>query len=306
MKRLPLIIDADPGIDDALALFLAFSNPKKIEIKLITSALGNMKKEIVLKNCLYLVEKFSPYHIPVAGKPSEALSQSGVQKYNEYYKEIGGNYALGLNEPKGVKQKPIKDEAVEAIYKTLIASNEKIILISLGSLSNLANLLLKHPDCKEKIKYIFAMAGSIDGKGNATAYAEFNVCFDPKSLDIVLKSGVNFILSPLHLGLETAVANEKFYSHKQKTFKDKFIYNLIKGSWEPMQEGFFGLHDPQVIYGLLHPKLYKFKKCDIKVNLSKKYYGQTLVSVNPNGKHIVQLAKSNKRISKKMFKDFYR
>lgn len=303
MKKIPVIIDTDPGIDDALALMLAFSHPNRFDIKLITTAIGNSSIAQCTKNSLFLTETFSKSKINVVKGLSKTLDKIAEK---EDATSVHGASGLGLFNTPTPKQKPTNEDVVEAIYKVLKNSKEKIVLVALGPIVNFANLLKKHPNCIEKIDYIFAMGGSVDGKGNATPYAEFNVYYDPKSLEIVLNSGVNFVLSPLHLGQKTAVANEKFYAHKKETFKEQLIEQMIRGSYEPTQEGFFGLHDPQVIYGLIHPRLYEFKRCDISVSLDEKTYGQTFVKLNPKGKHKVQLAKDYAKISEMMFKDFYK
>ena len=302
-KKIPIIVDCEPGIDDALALMLAFSNPKKIDVKLITSSVGNLALEKTTRNILFLVETFSPYKVDVA--KGEEGKLDGIENKPDAI-DVHGKSGLGMFEPSKPSLKAIRKKAIKAMYDTLMQSDEKVVIVALGPMINVSKLLLEHPDCKEKIKCVFAMVGSIDGVGNVTPYAEFNAYHDPVALDIVIKSGVPFVMSPLHLGQKTAVANEKFYSHRRKTFKEDFIYQMIKGSFEPTQEGFFGLHDPQVVYGLLHPELYTFKRCDISVCLKKRKYAQTFVVENPNGSCFVQEAKSYKKVSKRMFKDFYR
>ena len=303
MKKIPVIIDADPGIDDALALLLAFSNPKKIDVKLVTSAIGNKSVSSCTRNILFLVERFAPYKIDVARGEGQTFDDVEFKDDATY---VHGRYGLGNFKAPEPTQEPIEGEVEDVMYNKLMESEEKLAILALGPTINIARLLEKHPDCKEKISFIFVMGSSMDGVGNVTRYAEFNVYQDPRAFQMVLDSGVPTIISPLHLGRETAIKDEVYFKHKRKTFKEHFIYELIKGSYEPTQPGAFGLHDPQVVYGILRPKLYEFKKCDITVSQNLETYGQTFITLNPNGKHYVQLAKNNKRISKKMFKDFYK
>ncbi len=302
-KRIPLIIDADPGIDDAAALLLAFANPKKFDIKLITSAVGNKSLALSVKNTLYLVENFAPYEIPVARGVNKTYDDK--EEKNDA-SDIHGKWGLGKVKPLKTKQKPLKGEVSDIIYEKLKQSEEKVVIVALGPTINIAGLLKNHPDCKEKIDYIFVMGASVDGSGNITPYAEFNVYYDPKAFDILLNSGVKIIVSPLHLARESANSDEKYLNHKQKTKKDKLIHDLIAGSFEPSQPGYFCLHDAYTIHGLLRPSLYRFEKCDISVSLKKKNYGQTFITLNPEGKHYVQLAKNNNKIRRKMFKDMYK
>lgn len=302
-RRIPVIIDADPGIDDSLALLLAFSNPKKIEVKLLTSAIGNKPIALCTKNSLFLVENFASYKIDVVRGVDEPFD--GI-KSKQDATDVHGKYGLGNFKAPTPKIKAKKCNVEDAMYKKLIESKEKIVLVAMGPTINFAKLLKKYPDCKDKIECIFIMGASMDGTGNITPYAEFNIYQDPKSFKMILDSGVKTIVSPMHLGRETAIPDEAYLNHRRKTFKEQFIYELMKGSFEPSQPGRFALHDPQVIFGLLEPKLYEFKPCDITVSLKKSTYGQTFITPNPEGNHLVQLAKNNKKISKKMFKAFYK
>ena len=130
--------------------------------------------------------------------------------------------------------------------------------------------------------------------------------FDPKAFAEVLESGVPIILSPLHLGLDHALPNERYYSIHKKRFKEYFIEKMIRGSYEPLLHDHFALHDAHVILGLLYPSLYKFKKCDINISLEKENFGQTSVSLNLFGKHKVQLAKNSELIKEKLFSEIYK
>lgn len=302
-KKIPLIIDADPGIDDAFALLLAFANPKKFDIKLITSAIGNKAISLSTKNTLYMVETFAPYDIPVAR--GEDKTYDDIEERNDA-SEIQGKWGLGNFKAPTPNKKPLRGEVADILYKTIMESEDKVVLVGMGPFVNFARLLELHPDVKEKIECIFAMGASMDGTGNVSRYAEFNVYHDPKSFDIVLNSGVKLIISPLHLARETANDDKKYLKHRQKTQKEKFIHELIAGSFEPCQPGYFCLHDAYTIHGLLRPNLYRFEKCDITVSQYLETYGQTFITPNPDGKYYVQLAKNKNRIRRAMFKDNYK
>ena len=302
-KRLPIIIDADPGIDDAFALLLAFANPKRFDIKLITAAVGNKSLALSVRNTLFLVDKFAPYEIPVAR--GEDHTYDDKEEKNDA-SEVHGKWGLGDFRAPTPKKKHLRGDVADIMYEKIMECEEKVVLVGLGPFTNYAKLLEKHPDCKSKIAYIFAMGASVDGKGNVTKYAEFNIHHDPVAFDMALKSGVKIIISPLHLARETANDDRKYTKHKAKTDKEKFIYDLIDGSYEPSQPGFFCLHDAYTIHGLLRPKLYRFESCNITVSLEEETYGQTFIKLSPKGKHLVQLAKNNDKIRKTMFKDIYK
>ena len=304
--RYPLIIDTDPGVDDAVALIIAFQNQDVFDVRLVTTAVGNMPFEISNRNTLFLVEKFAPYHVDVAEGKKETVDKVGIKKTQKYSNKIEGISGLGNFVPPEPSQELLPDDAVEAMYKALSASKEKIIICELGSSVNIAKLVTKYPEIKDKIEYAFIMGGSIDGRGNVKPYAEFNVYHDPVAFDIMLKSGVQVVLSPLHLGLESAMEDEAYLSRPITSFKEQFIHDLIDGAFEPMQVGKFALHDTHVIMGLLNPSLYEFKNCDITVSCEKENYGQTFVTLNPKGKHKVQLAKNAAVVRDKLFEEIYR
>lgn len=301
-----IIIDTDPGIDDAFAIMIALQNTDVFDVKLITSAVGNMPLDIVTKNALFLVETFSPYHIDVARGSKNTMDGIDDKNMSEDLEKVFGKHGLGLFVPPATKQQPLQISAVEAIKNTLLSSKEKMIVFALGPSGNIAQAILDYPEIKEKIDYIFLMGGSVDGKGNATPFAEFNVYFDPVAFDIVLKSEIKVVLSPLHLGKETASRDEDFTSRKANTFKEQFIRDMIAGSFEASQVGRFALHDAHVPMGVLRPELYDFFPCDISVSLDKEHYGQTFVTKNPQGKHIVQLAKDNETVRKTLFEEIYK
>jgi len=302
-KRLPIIIDADPGIDDALAMLIAFANPKRFDIKLITAAVGNKSLALSVRNSLFLVDKFAKYDIPVAR--GEDHTYDDKEEKNDA-SDVHGKWGLGDFRAPTTKKKCLRGDVADIMYEKIMESSEKIVLVGMGPFTNFAKLLEKHPDAKSKIAYIFAMGASVDGKGNITKFAEFNVHHDPVAFDMVLKSGVKLIISPLHLARETANDDRIYTGHRAKTDKEKFIYDLFDGSYEPSQPGRFCVHDAYTIHGLLRPKLYRFEPCTITVSLKPETYGQTFIKLNPKGKFLVQLSNNKNKIRKKMYKDIYK
>ena len=302
-KRLPIIIDADPGIDDALAMLIAFANPKKLEIKLITAAVGNKSLALSVRNTLFLVDKFAPYEIPVAR--GEDKTYDDKEEKNDA-SEVHGKWGLGDFRAPTPKKKCLRGDVGDIMYEKILECKEKVVLVGMGPFTNFAHLIEKHPDVKDKIAYIFAMGASVDGKGNVTKYAEFNIHHDPVAFDMILKSGIKLVISPLHLAKETANDDHLYTGHRAKTDKEKFIYDLFDGSYEPSQPGRFCVHDAYTIHGLLRPKLYRFEPCTITVSLKPETYGQTFIKLNPKGKFVVQLSKNKDKIKKLMYKDIYK
>lgn len=295
--RKPIIIDTDPGVDDSVALLLAFGDPDKFDIKLITTTSGNVPVSVCTQNVLYLCDNFKPYNIDVA---------EGEDVYkNIEAREVHGKHGLGNVVIGETKQKKLDTPAVDAIYKVLMESKTKVILAEFGPITNYAKLLKEHPDCKDKIDFIFFMGASTNGEGNVTPYAEFNVYKNPEALLDVLKSGVKITFCPKHLGDDCIFKLTDFTEHVCERKKDEFLRDLFLGANEPWHPGCFCVYDAQVMLGLLYPELYDFKKCDITVCLEGEKRGQTFITLNENGKYTVQLAKDIELIKKIIYEELY-
>ena len=300
MKRIPIIIDADPGTDDAFAIMLALCHSDSFDVKLITTTEGNIPLDTTTKNVLYLVEAFSKSRVPVA-KGKYVTSDTVVRA-----DDVHGVGGLGDFVVPELHSSVIDSSAVEAMYSTLQSSKEKVVICALAPLSNVADLLLAHPDCVDKIDYIFTMSGSREGKGNIKPYAEFNAYFNPKALDIVLKSGVKVVMNPMELGLEIAIPNVWFYNHDRSTHKEKFIYDVVHGCHDALLSDVFVTYDILVPYCLLHPEEFEFRKCNITISLDEQNLGQTLVEWTPNGRDEIIFARDIGATIQNVFNELYK
>lgn len=191
MKKIPVIIDCDTGIDDILSLTLALSSPK-LDIRGITTVAGNQKLEYTTYNTLNALELMGHREIPLAAgmdKPLERpLHDAGY---------IHGSTGLGEYVfPHETDLKPVPQSAPRFLYELLMESEEPVTIIALAPLTNLARLLMDYPDCKKKIDRIVFMGGSIR-TGNPTPVSTFNVLVDPEAARYVLKAGVDFYMCPL-------------------------------------------------------------------------------------------------------------
>lgn len=297
MKK-QIIIDTDPGCDDAIAIIIALKNCDKFDLKLVSTVGGNISVENCTKNALFLVEKFANKIVPVAmGENSNEMAQA---------KNVHGENGLGKVKIEKLQAKYIVN-GIDAIYEKIIQSENKTVLLTLGPLTNIAHLLQKYPDCKDKIDYIFSMAGSTNGSGNITPFAEFNVYSNPEAFDYVIKSGVKIIFSPMQTGIDCIVDKSQILNRKINSEGEQIIHNIIDGAFEPGRPGEFAIFDAQVVLGLLYPELYEFKNCDVEINLNGETRGQTFMKETTKETNFkIQKPKDCEKIKQKLLEELYK
>ena len=153
-KKFKVIIDTDPGVDDAACLVYML-NDKDLDIKLITTVAGNIKIETATRNMLHLLDIFNK-DIPVAQGATKAMFRTSPYAENIHQKEGLGGYTP----PQTTSHKPFSDDAVEEIYKVLKEGDGDIVPIVLGPQTNIGLLIQKYPDIVSKIPRIIFMGGS--------------------------------------------------------------------------------------------------------------------------------------------------
>jgi purine nucleosidase/pyrimidine-specific ribonucleoside hydrolase len=182
-RPLPLIIDSDPGLDDALAIGLAVARPE-LQVLAVTTVGGNADVTRCTENALRLLHAFGADDVPVAeGAPGALLGS--VVRATEVHGESGiGNTRL---DPAPATAHP--EHAVELIARLLSEHPEPVAIAPIGPLTNIALLLRLRPDLAPRISHLCLMGGSI-GEGNTTVSAEFNIYADPEAADVVFRSGL--------------------------------------------------------------------------------------------------------------------
>ena len=190
MNKERLILDTDPGIDDALAILLLAASPE-ISLEAITVTHGNTSVEKCTRNALQLAE-LAGLQVPIARGASEPLV-----KTLSVAEETHGDGGLGYALLPLASRKPVPQHAADLIVDLVEANPGDITILAIGPLTNIALAIHRNPQIVKKIKRVVAMAGSIHFPGNATPDAEYNVFCDPEAFDIVLRSGVDLTIVPL-------------------------------------------------------------------------------------------------------------
>jgi inosine-uridine nucleoside N-ribohydrolase len=187
---LPLIIDSDPGLDDALAIGLAVARPE-VDLLAVTTVGGNADVRHCTSNALRLLHLYGASDVPVAEGSAGALFGSIVRAT-----EIHGEAGIGKTTLPPSPVAPRAEGAVELIASILREHPEPVVIAPIGPLTNIALLLRLHPELAERIGHVCLMGGSI-GEGNTTVSAEFNVYADPEAAAIVFESGLKITMMGL-------------------------------------------------------------------------------------------------------------
>jgi pyrimidine-specific ribonucleoside hydrolase len=194
----PIIIDTDPGVDDAVAIILALASPE-IELRAVTTVFGNVALDATTTNAGRVLALCDRSDIPIAAGAARPLVHAQRERAESWHGGDGlGGRAAALPAPAAA---PDTRGAVEALAAALRASMEPVTLVPIGPLTNIALLLAVHPELAGRIARIVWMGGSL-GAGNTSALAEFNAHCDPEAAHRVLtQADVPVTMVPLDLTL---------------------------------------------------------------------------------------------------------
>lgn len=258
MKKIPLIIDCDPGVDDAFAIILA-NSLEELDIKAITTVNGNVGIDLTTRNALLLADLLD-LDCTVARGAEVPLVKPLREKSNTH-----GSYGLGgcLNLfPKEIRKELSKEDAVTTIKNILMDSEEKVTIAAVGPLTNIALLLKLYPQVKEKIEVISIMGGAINN-GNVTPCSEFNFYEDPEAASIVFNSGVPLIMSGLNLTVNATLTEENLNEMKA-------IGNKLSEIAVPMISDYISkdaaIHDPCAILAITHPEMFESEDLYVQID----------------------------------------
>ena len=265
MTKQKIILDCDPGHDDAIALLLSCYSDK-LDLLAVTTASGNQTIEKTSKNALNLLNFFNKKDIPLAKGSSSPIKRK-ILTCSEIHGESGLD---GFIFPEyEEKYSPLK--GYELIIKTL-KENKDVVVITTGPMTNLALAILKDHSITKNIKEIVLMGGSTT-EGNISKAAEFNILVDPEAADICFKSGVPLRMLGLNVTRQILVTEEVIdEASKIKTQGGDLFVKLMK-VFNENQRNFFGLsagplHDPATIISLINEKAFVFEDMNVSIDTS--------------------------------------
>lgn len=272
-----VILDTDPGVDDALAIMLAFASPE-LKVEAVTTVVGNVSLEQGSVNALKLLEFLGVDDVPVAAGAVKPMLRASRDA-----RGVHGDTGLGkavLPEPK-LQLDP--RTAVEVILQKADEYDGGLTLIPVGPLTNVAAAVLARPGIVEQLERIVIMGGAFGltpyGRGNVNSVAEFNIWHDPEAAQIVFDAGVP--LTAVGLDVTTDPSNQMSKEMHAEiddlgTPRAKLVADLYRGN--VMRRGYASLHDPIAVAAVLAPDIIGAEGHRVDVEcVSELSRGQTVV-----------------------------
>ena len=273
-----IIIDTDPGIDDAMAIMFALRSPE-LEVLALTTVFGNVHVPLATLNALRLLELEGHGHIPVIeGAGKSLLAESHTPPIEIHGEDGFGNAQLPL--PKG---KPLNIHAAQYIVETVMAHPGEITLVPIGPLTNIALALRLEPRLAENVKEVVIMGGSAWEIGNISPVAEANIYHDPHAAAITFQADWHLVMVGLDV-TQKVVMTKAYLAELVKAGNpavdlisriipcyQNFYKTYISGS-----NGDIDTHDPSAIAYVIAPELFQTKQTPIFVEKDGRCRGQTV------------------------------
>ena len=287
VKKIPVILDADTGVDDTMALLLAAQHPA-LNVLAITGTFGNTTTEYATKNTLPAMALCGREDIPVAaGTPVPWKKELRTSPY------IHGDNGVGEYEyPENHTAALSGEYAWDLTYRKIMEHPEKVNYIAQGPLTNLATMLRKYPEVKERLDKVIYMGGELRGDSAGSQCASVNVFHDPDAAQYVLKAGLDFHMCSggavtCHVGFGWDELEENFGDWGDK---GKVILHMLKfyfgkcGAFEGEVRK-MPIHDTPVIMYLVEPECFTTERVHCEVELDgPESYGYSLIDLyNING-----------------------
>ena len=281
-KALPLIIDCDPGQDDAIALMLAMASPDELDLLGICAVAGNVPLILTEANARRIRDVSGRPQIPVfAGCPRPMVK---ILETAEYVHGKSGIDGAGLPDP----SRPVEAaHAVDWLIDTLRHADDPITVATLGPLTNIAIAIVMAPDIVENISELVLMGGALS-LGNITPAAEFNIYSDPHAAHIVFEAGIKLTMVGLDVTHQTRATPERLEAIRTIGNPAAICVAGMLDFYGAQYIETFGegapLHDPCVIAYILRPDLFTGQQMRVDIEISSPLtIGRTVCDVHARG-----------------------
>jgi inosine-uridine nucleoside N-ribohydrolase len=288
MNRQKIIIDTDPGIDDAMAIHYAFAHPH-LEVMGLTTIFGNVFVEQATRNALFLTEQ-AKQHIPV----SEGAKQPLRMPLNPPSHYVHGDEGFGKMPAPKPTGKPDPRPAHVFLSETIRAHSGEIILCPVGPLTNIAKLLEYDAEIIHHVKELVIMGGAVDCAGNVSAYAEANIWNDPDAADMVFAADWPITLIGLDVTSQITCEAKDFHQITATApviggFLEQIASFYIDFYHSIMSRHVCLLHDPAALVSVTNPSAFGYEEIPLEVII----HGEAIGATRPvDHRRPVQVAKS--------------
>jgi purine nucleosidase len=272
LTPLPILLDTDPGVDDALALLLVLSSPE-LELVAVTTVAGNVGLEATTRNALLLLELAGRPDVTVHAGESPPLEREPVTAADVHGIDgLGG--ITGLTEAEGrlryaAAARPVDGSpAAESIPRYARQRPSEITLVALGPLTNIARAAENDPEGLHSLREIVVMGGAFRSPGNITPAAEFNIFADPEAAEKVVNLGVRLRFIPLDVTNQVLIRPDDL-DQQSPGGRLRLLSDLLAHTFGFYTErlGYPGchLHDPLAVTAVVRPDLFRFRPARIAV-----------------------------------------
>ncbi len=262
-----IILDTDPGIDDALALFLALASPE-LQLEAVTTVHGNVPVDLTTHNALALLEIAGRSDIPVARGCALPLVRVPVDA--KYVHGPTGLGTLTLPEPQA---SVVAQSAADLIIERVLAAPGELTLVAVGPLTNLALALRREPAIAAQVREVVIMGGALRVPGNVTPAAEFNIYADPHAAQVVFKAGWPLRLISLDATNTAVVTREQTRQlARQQSAVSRTIEEMLEFYFEVFDPAYgnhgLRLHDPLALAAVFRPDFLQWESAYVDVELT--------------------------------------
>lgn len=291
-KKLPLIIVADPGVDDEVAIFYIYAS-QKVDIKLIAVTGGNVGMAQTTHNTLGLLQMLGANNVPVA-KCLSALDYEGA--VGAHGKSGVGDYAF-----ENVTLTALSEDAAEAMHKIVAASKTEVTLLVLSPVGEVAEYYKKYPEDKAKTKVVFSGGIIPNVRGEEEKRTSFNIYYDGEAMKELLAQNINLTVCPSNWGHDCYFDYEDIYNIKQTGEVGEMFEKMFRSYHDNVVKNGVATHDLCAAEFVTHPNFFKVSPAK---TIAAQQNGKTILDFNfsaePNS--LVVTDAKNKKIKKEFFK----
>ncbi|XP_011005265.1 PREDICTED: probable uridine nucleosidase 2 [Populus euphratica] len=273
-----IIIDTDPGVDDAMAIFLALRSPE-VEVIGLTTIYGNVYTTLATRNALHLLEVAGRTDIPVAEGSHVTITKGTKLRIADFVHGADGLGNQNFDPPKG---KPVEQSAAAFLVEQAKLHPGKVTVVALGPLTNIALAIELDPEFCKNIRQIVLLGGAFSVNGNVNPAAEANIFGDPDAADIVFTCGADILAVGINVTHQVALtdaerdkliqSNGKFAQYLSKILEVYLSYHQEAYSMRGVY-----LHDPTALLAAVNPSLFTYTEGAVRVQTNGITRGLTLL-----------------------------